>query len=151
MFNEANGGQTPDRPDHADALNVLALARPEPLRALAETLLDRLGAITVIANRTGLVMVPMRDTVENVDFHLGEVLVSEAHIADAAGRIGYGMITGRDLERAMAMAVVDLALAIEPNADAAQRFIETERQHLAELDAARMRRVEATRVEMETF
>ena len=79
------------------------------------------------------------------------LVMSEAHIADAAGRIGYGMITGRNLERAMAMAVVDLALAIEPNADAAQRFIETERQHLAELDAARMRRVEATRVEMETF
>ena len=149
MFNEANGGQTPDRPDHADALGILARARTEPLKALAETLIDRLGDLTVIANRTGLVMVPMRDTVENVDFHLGEVLVSEAHIADANGRIGYGMITGRDLERAMAIAVVDLALTVEP--DAAQRFIETERQHLAELDAARMRRVEATRVEMETF
>lgn len=151
MFNEANGGQASDRPDHADALGVLARARPEPLKGLAENLLDQLGAITVIANRTGLVMVPMRDTVENVDFHLGEVLVSEAHITDATGRIGYGMITGRDLERAMAMAVVDLALAVEPAADAAQRFIETERLHLAELDAARMRRVEATRVEMETL
>lgn len=151
MFNEANGGQMPDRPGHGEALGILAQARPEPLKALAEALLDRLGSITVIANRTGLVMVPMRDTVENVDFHLGEVLVSEAHIADAAGRIGYGMITGRDLERAMAMAVVDLALAVEPNADATQRFIETERLHLAELDTARMRRVEATRVEMETF
>lgn len=151
MFNEANGGQVPDRPGHAEALGILARARPEPLKVLAETLLDRLGAINVIANRTGLVMVPMRDTVENVDFHLGEVLVSEAHIADAAGRIGYGMITGRDLERAMAMAVVDLALAVEPATGATQLFIETERQHLAELDAARMRRVEATRVEMETF
>jgi alpha-D-ribose 1-methylphosphonate 5-triphosphate synthase subunit PhnG len=151
MFNEANGGQTPDRPDHADALNVLARARPEHLKNLAESLLDRLGDLTVIANRTGLVMVPMRDTVENVDFHLGEVLVSEAHIADASGRIGYGMITGRDLERAMAMAVVDLALTVEPNADSTRHFIETERQHLAELDVARMRRVEATRVEMETF
>ncbi len=151
MFNEANGGQGTGRPDHADNLSLLARARPEPLKALAEALLEPLGAITVIANRTGLVMVPMRDTVENVDFHLGEVLVSEAHIADAAGRIGYGMITGRDLERAMAMAVVDLALAVDPNVDAARRFIETERLHLAEVDAARMRRVEATRVEMETF
>ncbi|OYX01263.1 MAG: hypothetical protein B7Z15_19725, partial [Rhizobiales bacterium 32-66-8] len=73
MFNEADGGLMPDRPDHADALNILARARPEPLKALAESLLGRLGVITVIANRTGLVMVPMRDTVENVDFHLGEV------------------------------------------------------------------------------
>lgn len=151
MFNETNGGTGKERPDHADTLSLLARARPELLKALAETLLDGLGAITVIANRTGLVMVPMRDTVENVDFHLGEVLVSEAHIADATGRVGYGMITGRDLERAMAMAVVDLALAVDPNAQTARHFIETERLHLAEVDAARMRRVEATRVEMETF
>jgi hypothetical protein len=47
--------------------------------------------------------------------------------------------------------VVDLALALDPDAEAARRFIETERLHLAEVDTARMRRVEATRVEMETF
>lgn len=151
MFNEANGGNGQDRPGHAEALNLLARARPEGLKALAESLLDRLGDITVIGNRTGLVMVPMRDTVENVDFHLGEVLVSEAHIAGADGRIGYGMITGRDLERAMAMAVIDLALAVEPTSDAITQFMATERAHLARLDDARMRRVEATRVEMETF
>ena len=98
MFNEANGGSGQDRPGHAEALNLLARARPEGLKALAESLLDGLGEITVITNRTGLVMVPMRDTVENVDFHLGEVLVSEAQIADPTGHIGYGMVTGRDLE-----------------------------------------------------
>ena len=151
MFNEANGGNGQDRPDHGDTLSLLARARPEPLKALAEALLDGLGAITVIANRTGLVMVPMRDTVENVDFHLGEVLVSEARIADAAGRIGYGMIAGRDLERAMAMAVVDLSLAVGPDDEAVQHFIESERLHQVAQDEALMRRVEATRVEMETF
>jgi len=150
MFNEASG-PGPERAGHAEALGVLARARPAPLKALAETLLEPMGDITVIANRTGLVMVPMRDTVENVDFHLGEVLVSEAHIVDAAGRQGYGMITGRDLERAMAMAVVDLALAADPEAAAIRRFIDSEHQHQAALDAALMRRVEATRVEMETF
>ncbi|MDP3317443.1 MAG: phosphonate C-P lyase system protein PhnG [Devosia sp.] len=150
MFNEASGSG-PVRPGHEEALTVLARARRAPLKALAEVLLDHLGDITVIANRTGLVMVPMRDTVENVDFHLGEVLVSEAHIADAEGRVGYGMITGRDLERAMAMAVIDLSLADgKPSTDVAQ-FIEAERLHQAALDEALMRRVEATRVEMETF
>lgn len=151
MFNEANGGDGQDRPGHAEALNLLARARPEGLKALAEQLLEQLGDITVIENRTGLVMVPMRDTVENVDFHLGEVLVSQAHIADATGRIGYGMVTGRDLERAMAMAVVDLAMAIDPAAAPITQFMASERTHLARLDDARMRRVEATRVEMETF
>ncbi len=151
MFNETSGGDAADGARHGDVLGILARARPEGLKALAETLLDGLGDIEVIVNRTGLVMVPMRDTVENVDFHLGEVLVSQAHIADAQGRIGYGMITGRDLERAMAMAVIDLFLAAEPNAGPVMGFIETERQHLAALDEAVMRRVEATRVEMETF
>lgn len=151
MFNEANGGNGQDRPGHAEALNLLARACPDSVKALAELLLEQLGDITVIENRTGLVMVPMRDTVENVDFHLGEVLVSQAHIADASGRIGYGMVTGRDLERAMAMAVVDLAMAIDPAADPITQFMASERADLDQRDDARMRRVEATRVEMETF
>jgi len=150
MFNEASG-PGPGRAGHAGALGILARARPAPLKALAESLLEPLGDITVITNRTGLVMVPMRDTVENVDFHLGEVLVSEAHIADATGRVGYGMITARDLERAMAMAVVDLALAAGIETDAVCRFLDSECEHQAALDAALMCRVEATRVEMETF
>lgn len=150
MFNETNGVGGDPRRD-ADALSVLARSRPKAIKALAESLLDKMGELTVIANRTGLVMVPMRDTVGNVDFHLGEVLVSEAHIADEAGHIGYGMITGRDLERAMAMAVVDLAMATSPDAEGIADFIATERHHQNGIDDARMRRVEATRVEMETF
>ncbi len=89
MFDE-NAGGGGRGPSHAEALNVLARAEPAGLKALAENLLESLGDIEVLGNRTGLVMVPMRDTVENVDFHLGEVLVSEAHITDAAGAIGYG-------------------------------------------------------------
>ncbi len=147
MFNET----PPGGPDHAAMLGVLARARPERLKPFAETLLDSMGEITVLTNRTGLVMVPMRDTVANVDFHLGEVLVSEAHITDAAGHVGYGMLTGRDLERAMAMAVVDLRIAAFGQDIAIAGFIAEERAYLAAEDDARMRQVEATRVEMETF
>lgn len=147
MFNENPSGG----PDHGAMLSIMARARPERLKALAETLLFGMGEISVIANRTGLVMVPMRDTVENVDFHLGEVLVSEAHIADAAGHVGYGMVTGRDLERAMAMAVVDLRLSASGEEPDITSFLAEERAHQASEDTARMRQVEATRVEMETF
>lgn len=147
MFNEAGSGGS----DHAAYLAILARARPERLTALAETLLEAMGDITVVSNRTGLVMMPMRDTVENVDFHLGEVLVSEAHIHDAAGHIGYGMITGRDLERAMAMAVIDLHLASAGQNQAVTGFLAKEAALLAAQDDQRMRQVEATRVEMETF
>lgn len=147
MFNETPSGGI----DHRATLDILARARPERLKALAETLLERMGEITVLANRTGLVMVPMRDTVENVDFHLGEVLVSEAHIADAAGHVGYGMVTGRDLERAMAMAVLDLRIAAIGEEPVTRDFLFEERTYLAAEDEKRMRQVEATRVEMETF
>jgi alpha-D-ribose 1-methylphosphonate 5-triphosphate synthase subunit PhnG len=138
-------------PDHQSMLDILARARPERLKSLAEMLLDHMGEISVMANRTGLVMVPMRDTVENIDFHLGEVLVSEAHITDAAGTIGYGMVTGRDLERAMAMAVVDLRVATVGEEPAVAHFLAEESAFLAAEDDRRMRQVEATRVEMETF
>lgn len=147
MFNETPSGG----PDHSATLGILARARPERLKHLAETLLDGMGEIAVLTNRTGLVMVPMRDTVENVDFHLGEVLVSEAHITDAAGHVGYGMLTGRDLERAMAMAVVDLRIAALGQNSEITDFLAQERAHLAAEDDTRMRQVEATRVEMETF
>jgi len=147
MFNESGSGGF----DHAATLGILARSRPERLKALAEAVLDGMGDIRVITNRTGLVMVPMRDTVENVDFHLGEVLVSEAHIADAAGHVGYGMVTGRDLERAMAMAVVDLHLAMTGSTGDVAGFLVEESAHLRSEDELRMRQVEATRVEMETF
>jgi alpha-D-ribose 1-methylphosphonate 5-triphosphate synthase subunit PhnG len=147
MFNETPPGGA----DHAQMLGILARARPENLKRHAETLLAEMGEITVLANRTGLVMVPMRDTVGQVDFHLGEVLVSEAQIADRAGHVGYGMITGRDLERAMAMAVVDLSVAARGTDAATAQFLAEEKAHVAQADEVRMRQVEATRVEMETF
>ena len=147
MFNETPAAGA----GHSEMLDILARARPDRLKHHAETLLFGMGDITVIANRTGLVMVPMRDTVKNVDFHLGEVLVSEAHITDAAGHVGYGMVTGRDLERAMAMAVVDLSVSARGQDDAPTSFLKQERVHLAAADEERMRQVEATRVEMETF
>ena len=147
MFNEApSGGDT-----HGEMLDILARARPARLKQLAETLLADMGKIEVIANRTGLVMVPMRDTVQNVDFHLGEVLVSEAQIADAEGHVGYGMVTGRDLERAMAMAVVDLFVSAAGEDQAVARFLGEERDFAHAEDDLRMRQVESTRVEMETF
>lgn len=147
MYNETPVGG----PDHAAALAILARVRPEQLKQFAETLLLEMADISVVTNRTGLVMVPMRDTVENVDFHLGEVLVSEAHIADPNGNVGYGMVTGRDLEQAMAMAVVDLHLAARGEDAATTRFLSDEKAHQAAADNLRMRQVEATRVEMETF
>ena len=135
---------------HEDVLSVLARADATRLKAFAEPLIADLGDIEVRENRTGLVMLPMRDTAQGVHFHLGEVLMSEARIS-AAGVEGYGMRRGRDLEAAMAMALVDLCIALGLRHDDCSAFVEAEAHNQAAEDEATLKRVEATRVDMETF
>ena len=148
MFDQA---KTDDPPlDHGQLLDVLARADATRLKALAETLLPLLGAVEVVQSRTGLVMLPMRDTVQGTDIHLGEVLVAEAHLR-ATGGEGYGMIVGRDLERAMAMAVVDAAIACFGPTPAISAFLQSEVAAQAAADTECLRAIEATRVDMETF
>ena len=134
--------------DHGAFLSALARAEDGPLKAAAEAVLPRLGEVEVVASRTGLVMLPMRDTVQGTDFFLGEVLVAEAHIR-TRGVEGYGMVIGRDLERAMAVAVLDAARALGLP-DAAE-FARAGAARQAATDRETLRRVEATRVDMETF
>lgn len=134
----------------SDMLSTLARADAGRLKAFAETLLADLGDIDVLQSRSGLVMLPMRDTAQGVAFHLGEVLVSEAHIR-SGGAQGYGMRRGHDLEASMAMALVDLAVTRGIQADRCEAFCRDEADVQTAEDAATLRRVEATRVNMETF
>lgn len=129
-------------------LSVLARADAGRIKAKAEQVLPAIGPVQVLTSRTGLVMLPLRDTVQGTDFFLGEVLVAEAHVR-AGGVEGYGMVTGRDLERAMAMAVLDAARA-QGRAEVLE-FAAVEARLQAQEDHARLTRIEATRVEMETF
>ncbi|MEL6573158.1 MAG: phosphonate C-P lyase system protein PhnG [Pseudomonadota bacterium] len=135
---------------HDAMLSILAKADGDRIKAFAETLIPQLGDLEVLENRTGFVMLPMRDTAQGTNFHVGEVLVSEARIA-AGGQDGYGMRRGRDLEAAMAMALVDLAVAQGVAHDACTAFLDQEASAQAAADNDRLRRVEATRVDMETF
>jgi alpha-D-ribose 1-methylphosphonate 5-triphosphate synthase subunit PhnG len=91
----------------------------------------------------------MRDTVQGTDFHLGEVLVAEAHIRTSTTE-GYGMVVGRDLDRAMAMAVVDAAASLGQTPEIIA-FLRRESNAQVAADLARLREVESTRVDMETF
>lgn len=137
---------------HEQALNVLAASDAGALKACAEQVLTGLGDVTVLNNRTGLVMLPFEDTVKGTAFHLGEVLVAEAHIRlPANGVEGFGAVTGRDLEQAMAMAVIDAAIAIGHDNGPILAFIEAEDTRQQQADRERLRKVEATRVQMETF
>lgn len=135
--------------DHARLLDTLAQADATRLAAFAEQLLLQLGEIEVLHSRTGLVMLPMRDTVQGTDFHLGEVLVAEAHIRTGDTE-GYGMVVGRDLERAMAMAVFDAAASLGQTAEI-RSFLHREADAIAARDVELLCKIEATRVEMETF
>ncbi len=147
MFDRVDEG--PHGFSHARMLDILARSDAVRLATLAEALLPQLGEVEVIQSRTGLVMLPMRDTVQGTDFHLGEVLVAEAQIRAGAAE-GYGMVVGRDLERAMAMAVVDAAASLGQTPDI-RAFLQREEADLAAADTARLCEIEATRVDMETF
>ncbi len=135
---------------HDAMLSILAKADGDRIKTFAETLIPQLGDLEVLENRTGLVMLPIRDTAQGTNFHLGEVLVSEARIA-AGGQDGYGMRRGRDLEASMAMALIDLAVAQGVAHDACTTFLDQEAAAQSAADTDRLRRVEATRVDMETF
>jgi alpha-D-ribose 1-methylphosphonate 5-triphosphate synthase subunit PhnG len=93
----------------------------------------------------------MRDTVQETDFHLGDVLVAEAHLRLPDGTDGYGLIVGRDLEAAMAMAILDAARAAGIAGARIDVFLDDEARAVAEAETETLRRIEATRVEMETF
>lgn len=139
----------PDR-GHDALLSTLARADAARLKTFAEPLIADLPGIEVLENRTGLVMLPMRDTAQGTHFHLGEVLMSEARIS-AGGQEGYGMRRGRDLEAAMAMALVDLAVALGVSHGPCAAFLAAEADAQQDADHDTLRRVEATRVDMETF
>ena len=133
-----------------DTLSVLARADAIQLKSFAETLIPDLGEIEVMQSQSGLVMLPMRDTAKGVAFHLGEVLMSEAHIRKGEVQ-GYGMRRGHDLEASMAMALVDLAMATDVRRVDCKAFCDAQGQALQKTDEDVLRRVEATRVNMETF
>jgi len=129
---------------------VLSQAPAGPVKQFVEDLLPSLGTIEVLQNRTGLVMLPAADTVDGTNFYLGEVLVAEAHIR-LDGTEGYGACLGRDLEQALAVAILDAAASAGHKQAAIAAFVEQQQAALDAADNRLLRQVEATRVEMETF
>lgn len=151
MTDQPGGNPDDERAiDQAAMLSALARAPADEVKAFVEDRLDRLGPIEVLQNRTGLVMLPQVDTAQGATFHLGEVLVAEAHVR-LAGSEGYGACLGRDLEQALAIAILDAAVRSRSLLAEIGRFAADQAARLERADADLMRAVEATRVEMETF
>lgn len=135
-------------------LSILTQTPADNIKPFVDTLLDKIEAVDVILNRTGLVMVPFQETVKGEHFNIGEVLVAESQVTiQAAGVIstGYGMVMGRDLEQSLAVAILDAALQADFETEEILSFVTTQQQAQAAADDLLLRQVEATRVEMETF
>ncbi len=135
----------------SDALTILTHAPSEAVKLFADEIIPFLGHITVIQNRTGLVMLPYTDTAQGARFHLGEVLVAEAHVYLENGTEGYAVCVGRDLLQALAIALLDAALQSDVQRERIEVFIEQQDTAQRQADEQLLKQVEATRVEMETF
>ena len=109
-----------------------------------------LHGISVLENRTGLVMLPAQDTAQGATFHLGEVLVSEARVKVGSSE-GYSATLGRDLEQALAVALLDAAQGEQVSVKRIEKFLEQQDRIQVAEDQKLLRKVQATRVQMETF
>lgn len=136
---------------HTETLQILTHAPAADLKQFADEILPLLeDGLTVAQNRTGLVMLPCRDTVHGTLFHLGEVLIAEAEVK-RGGVTGYGAVLGRDLEQALAVALIDLAWQAGIDSGRVSAFLESARATQQQSHDSLFQQVEATRVQMETF
>ncbi|MBN1312777.1 MAG: phosphonate C-P lyase system protein PhnG [Anaerolineae bacterium] len=136
--------------DQAHCLDVLSRAQAEEVKQFAEELIPSLGEIEVLYNRTGLTMLPMQEPVKGTMFYLGEVLIAEAWVRISDGE-GYAACLGRDVEQALALALIDAANLAGLAQDQIAAFVKLQAAASHQADDDLLRQVEATRVEMETF
>lgn len=141
---------THDPDQQALLLSTLSSAPAENVCALADEVLALLPNVQVRLNRTGLVMLPYSDTRKGATFHLGEVLVAEAQVQVAEVE-GYGACLGRDTRHALAIAVLDAAYQSDTARDRILAFVAEAAEQQRHEEETLMKKVESTRVEMETY
>lgn len=136
--------------EQAELLSTLSRADAGAVKSFAEDLLPDLEPVEVLRNRTGLAMLPLRESAQGATFYVGEVLLAEAHVR-AAGAEGYAACLGRDLEQALALALIDAAHRAGVAGPAILTFARAQAAAIEAEDAALLREVERTRVDLETF
>jgi alpha-D-ribose 1-methylphosphonate 5-triphosphate synthase subunit PhnG len=135
----------------SEYLTLLTHAPAQAVKSLADEVIPHLGKVVILQNRTGLVMLPYTDTAKGARFHLGEVLVAEAHVRLENGVEGYAACVGRDLLQALAIALLDAGLQADIQGEAISVFVSEQKIIQEQADDELLRQVEATRIEMETF
>jgi alpha-D-ribose 1-methylphosphonate 5-triphosphate synthase subunit PhnG len=134
---------------------IIARARPEFARGLAETVRGRPDLRIIQEPQAVLVMVKQRESGRNGLFYLGELLVTEARVA-IGDQLGLGLIQDDDPDRAAARALdaacIDAAWAAGLSQVAAWLPLLESEAALQAADAAREAgRVAQSRVSFETM
>jgi alpha-D-ribose 1-methylphosphonate 5-triphosphate synthase subunit PhnG len=138
--------------NQAQIISVLNNSNLEAIKIFTNHLLElpEFQGLTVLENRTGLAMLPAVDSAQGTTFHLGEVLLSVARVRLGKSE-GYNAVLGRDLEQALAIAILDVALAEGIETKRILEFVKVQQSLLELQDHNLLAQVESTRVQMETF
>ncbi|NPV91846.1 MAG: phosphonate C-P lyase system protein PhnG [Firmicutes bacterium] len=95
---------------------------------------------------TSLVMMRARDSVEDSEFYLGEVLITEA-VVEINGVLGYGIALEDEPERALCHAVIKAALAADlPEREEIQEVVDQQRRQAESASDRKEGMVAGTRV-----
>ncbi|MDL1922077.1 hypothetical protein FBQ95_05645 [Chloroflexi bacterium CFX3] len=100
-----------DRVDQGELLSLLSYADPAEVKAFAAEIVDSLGTVEVISKRTALARLPLMDQDGSTDTY--EALITEVCVHATNGADGYGMCIGTDEDHAIAIAILDVALAAD--------------------------------------
>lgn len=100
---------TPTTLDRERRLEAICLAPADLLEDLADQVLETLDVEVSRGPAVGLLMVRVEEPSERRRFNFTEVTVSEAEVS-AAGERGYAMVIGREPAKALAGAILDVAL-----------------------------------------
>ncbi|OAT85467.1 phosphonate C-P lyase system protein PhnG [Desulfotomaculum copahuensis] len=134
-----------------DVQAILAEGDLERWRETAERVAAGHDIAVLQAPETGLVMVRATDSVEQVPFCLGEVLITEAAVS-LAGVTGYGFALGDEPVRALCLAIINAALdAHVPEEEGIRRVIAAEGRRLQALKQREDNLVAGTRVRFATM
>lgn len=135
--------------DRERRLEAISLSDAAPLEDLADQVLHTLEVQVARGPAVGLLMVRVEEPSDRLPFNFTEVTVSEAEVV-AEGIRGYAMVLGRAPDKALAGAILDVALELN---HAGSTAIEDHLHAVLREEAARQRtawaRVSPTRVRFE--
>jgi alpha-D-ribose 1-methylphosphonate 5-triphosphate synthase subunit PhnG len=97
--------------EREERLEAISYTEREILEDLADRVLEDLAVEVSRGPSVGLLMVRAEEPSERLQFNVSEVTVSEAEVT-ANGQRGYAMVIGRQPEKALAGAVLDVALEL---------------------------------------